>query len=319
MEWPAPNADGSITVGTRMIGGGYLRAIRAPLVAGAWCPPDDGLQGSRTAMVNRRFVDVHAPNQNLVGRSLKITSLPNNTFTITGVVGDLAEDSHATSPVPYSIPAPPRVRGRIRSTSCGRRTRGRWPPICAGSCTSSIRRGRSSTCGRCRTSSMPRLDQPRLDAAMLGLFAGAALPLAAIGLYSLFMLVVSESVREMAVRLAIGAAPGQVIGLVLAGAGRLLAAGFVAGIALTAGADRLLRGVLFGVGAFDVPALGAALITIALVSLIAVRDRRFGRPASPRSTPCAATDTPDSLHQNLELQRGVILRPRIVGAPHSHP
>ena len=51
-----------MTVGTRMISGGYLRAIRAPLVAGAWCP---GLKmdfkAPATAIVNQRFVEVHAP------------------------------------------------------------------------------------------------------------------------------------------------------------------------------------------------------------------------------------------------------------------
>jgi ABC-type antimicrobial peptide transport system permease subunit len=114
------------------------------------------------------------------------------------------------------------------------------------------------------------LDQPRLDATVLGLFAGAALVLAAIGLYSLFMLVVSESVREIAVRLAIGAAPGQVMRLVMSGAGRLLAGGLLIGIVLTAAADRLLRGVLFGVNPLDLPALAAAILTIAVVASLAV-------------------------------------------------
>ena len=63
------------------------------------------------------------------------------------------------------------------------------------------------------------------------LFAGAAVTLAAIGLYSLFMLMVSERAREMAVRLAIGAEPRQLVQLVMAGAGRLLAGGIVLGIA----------------------------------------------------------------------------------------
>jgi putative ABC transport system permease protein len=105
---------------------------------------------------------------------------------------------------------------------------------------------------------------------MLALFAGAALALAAIGLYSLFMLVVSERAREMAVRLAIGAAPSQMIGLVMSGAGRLLTGGIVVGIALTAAADRVLRGVVFGVSPLDVRALAAAAVTLAIVSLVAV-------------------------------------------------
>jgi ABC-type antimicrobial peptide transport system permease subunit len=114
------------------------------------------------------------------------------------------------------------------------------------------------------------LDQPRMDAAMLGLFAAAAVTLAAIGLYSLFMLVVSERSREMAVRLAIGAEPRQLVQLVMAGAGRLLAGGIVTGIVLTAVADRVLRGVLFGVSPLDARALAAAALTLAIVSAVAV-------------------------------------------------
>jgi len=109
-----------------------------------------------------------------------------------------------------------------------------------------------------------------VDAAMLGSFAAAALTLAAIGLYSLFMLVVSERAREMAVRLAIGAEPRQLVQLVLAGAGRLLAAGIVVGVGLTAAVDRLFRGLLFGVSSVDPLALGAAAVMLVLAALIAI-------------------------------------------------
>ncbi len=105
---------------------------------------------------------------------------------------------------------------------------------------------------------------------MLGLFAVAAVTLAAVGLYSLFMLLVSERGREMAVRLAIGAQPRQMIQLVLAGAGRLLGGGIILGILLTAAADRLFRGLLFGVSTVDARALAAAALTLAVVSAIAI-------------------------------------------------
>src|SRR5262249_2990198 len=152
----------------------------------------------------------------------------------TGVVGNVAEDTHKASPVPYvytcnapgAWPDPEYVvrtrdaaalqsdlRAIVRELAPSRAIFGFKPlatVIDAG------------------------LEQPRLDVAMLGTFASAALLLAAIGLYSLFTLVVAERAREMAVRLAIGAAPREMFRLVMTGAGRLLATGLLVGVVLTA-------------------------------------------------------------------------------------
>jgi ABC-type antimicrobial peptide transport system permease subunit len=61
-----------------------------------------------------------------------------------------------------------------------------------------------------------------------------------------------------------------VLELVMAGAGRLLAAGVGLGLVLTIAAERVLDGVLFGAGALDVPALAAAAAVLTVVSAIAV-------------------------------------------------
>jgi putative ABC transport system permease protein len=264
-----PNQDGSMSAGSRMIGGDYLRAIRAQLVAGSSCP-DLAPVGSgvpATALVNQRFVETFAGGQDLIGRTLSVTRA---TFTIAGIVGNLAEDGHASSAAPYVYTCVPA---------------GAWPDpeyvVRTGNpraLTAELRRivGEIEP-GRAVFGVRPlqdvvdaALDQPRLDAAMLSLFASAAVSLAAIGLYSLFMLIVSERSREMALRLAIGAEPRQLIQLVMAGAGRLLAGGLVLGVALTLAADKLLSGVLFGVSPFDTLALAASTLVLAIVVTIAV-------------------------------------------------
>jgi putative ABC transport system permease protein len=268
-----PNQDGSMTAGSRTISAGYLRSLKIPLLSGEWCPLRvPGSKAPRTAMINRRFLDVFASGENLVGRTFRHTGIPGATagITITGVIGDLVEDGHAATVAPYVY-------------HC--ETPGYWPDpeyvartSDPGAFATDLRRiVRELDAGRAIFGLKPlqqvldaSLNQPRLDATMLGLFATAAVTLAAIGLYSLFMLVVSERSREMAVRLAIGAAPMELIRLVMAGAGRLLAGGIVVGVALTAAADRLLRGVLFGVSPLDTTALAAAAGTLALVALVAV-------------------------------------------------
>jgi hypothetical protein len=89
------------------------------------------------------------------------------------------------------------------------------------------------------------------------------------------LLVVSERAREIALRLALGAAPRQVMRLVMTGAARLLAGGLVLGMALTTAADRVLRGVVFAASPLDVPALAAAAATLAIAATVAVAGPAF--------------------------------------------
>ena len=277
-----PNQDGSITLGGRSISAGYLPALRARLLAGTWCPASSlDRNAPPTAMVNQTLVDVHAPNQNLIGRTMRMTQAGaapggnTNPITIVGVVGNLAEDGPGTSPVPYVY-------------SC--LAAGWWPdpeyvvrtadPRAFAADLRRIVRELDAT--RAIFGLRPlqevldaALDQPRLDAGMLGTFAAAAVTLAAIGLYSLFMLMVSDRTRELAVRLAVGASPQQLVALVFSGAGRLLAAGIVLGVLMTIAADRFLRGLLFGVSPLDARALATAALTLAIVSAIAVAGPAF--------------------------------------------
>ena len=265
------DADGSINAGFRMAGGDYFRALRVPVLAGSGCSPlSTDPDAPRRAVVNRQFVETHAPGQNLLGRTLRVTQYSGIEYTLAGVVGDLAEDGHGAGPAPYvytceSAGAWPDPEYVVRTSD---------PRALA----ADLRRiVREADPGRAIFGMRPlaevvdaALERPRLDAAMLGVFASAAVALAAVGLYGLFMLVVTERSREMAVRLAIGAAPRQIVRLITLGAGRLLASGIALGLVLTLGADRVLRGMLSGASAFDAPALAAAALTLAFASAVAI-------------------------------------------------
>ena len=266
-----PNADGSMTAGSRTVTEGYLRAIRAPLMTGSFCPPFRMNDKSRAVMVNQRFVDAHAPNQNIVGRVLEMAQNgPGSAYTIAGIVGTMAEDGPAVTPVPFVYvcsepgwwPDPEYVVRSANARTLGADLRQIVNRIDANRAIFGLRPLQDVVDGA--------FDQPKLDAAILTSFAGAALMLASIGLYSLFMLIVSDRTREIAVRLAIGASPAEMIRLVGTGAARLLAGGLVLGIAVTAAADRVLRGVLFGVSSVDAGALAASAAVIATVAMAAV-------------------------------------------------
>jgi putative ABC transport system permease protein len=109
----------------------------------------------------------------------------------------------------------------------------------------------------------------RFQVLLLGSFAGLPAVLAAIGIYGVMVNTVVRRRREIGLRLALGAAPQDVVntvtgkGVSLAGAG--IAAGFIAAIGLM----RFIRGLLFGVSPFDAPtfaAVAALLVVIAFVS-----------------------------------------------------
>lgn len=264
-----PNADGTVTVGARAVTEGYLRAIRAQLVAGSFCPPFRMDDKPRSVMVNQRFLDTYAPNQNLVGRVLDMVG-PGATYTIIGILGTMSEDGPAVTPVPFAYlcsppgwwPDPEYVVRTDDARGLARDLRQIVSGIDSKRAIFGLRPLREAVDGA--------FDQPKLDAAVLSSFASAALTLSGVGLYSLFMLVVSDRTREIAVRLAIGASPSEMIRLVAAAAARLLASGIVLGVVLTAAADRVLRGMLFGVTSFDAGALAASIAVIATVAMAAV-------------------------------------------------
>ena len=160
-------------------------------------------------MVNQRFVEVHAPNQNLVGRTLELVQ--------SGRRRDLYDRRHPrdhggrrAGGEPGAVCVRVQPAGLVAGSRVRRahRRRARVSPPTYGSIVNGIDSKRAIFGLRPLEDVVDgAFDQPKLDAAILTSFASAALALAGIGLYSLFMLVVSDRTREIAIRLAIGASP----------------------------------------------------------------------------------------------------------------
>jgi len=109
----------------------------------------------------------------------------------------------------------------------------------------------------------------RMGATLLGVFGVLALVLASVGLYGVIAYSVGRRDREIGLRIAMGARPRDVVGLVLRGGMTVVAAGMVAGLALAAGLSRFLSGVLYGTSAVDPLAFGAAALALLAVALLA--------------------------------------------------
>ncbi|MGD9902706.1 MAG: ABC transporter permease [Vicinamibacterales bacterium] len=128
------------------------------------------------------------------------------------------------------------------------------------------------------------LIRPRVASAALGLFAAAALLLAAIGVYGVVAYGVSQRRAEFGVRLALGAQPGDVVRLVLRQSLVMVLGGVVAGAALAVPLSSTLRSLLFGVGPGDPVTLAAvAALLVGAGVLASYLPARRGTQVDPVS------------------------------------
>ena len=104
---------------------------------------------------------------------------------------------------------------------------------------------------------------------ILGGFAGAALLLAALGIYAVLSYSVSQRIREIGIRMALGESAASVRRRVVSRTLLLAGAGVVIGAAVSLGASRLLRSLLYGIGPTDALSFAGTAIVLVAVSAVA--------------------------------------------------
>jgi putative ABC transport system permease protein len=104
---------------------------------------------------------------------------------------------------------------------------------------------------------------------LLGIFAGVALLLAAVGIYGLISYSVTQRTQELGIRVALGAQRRHVLRLVLGQGTRLTFLGLVLGIAAALGITRLLASLLFDISATDPLTFAGVAALLAIVALLA--------------------------------------------------
>ena len=111
--------------------------------------------------------------------------------------------------------------------------------------------------------------QERLVASLSGFFGGLALLLAALGLYGVMSYSVTRRRNEIGIRMALGAEPGRVVGLVLKNVAWITAVGLAAGAAVSAGTGRFINSLLYNLAVTDRAMIVVTAITLALAAAIA--------------------------------------------------
>jgi putative ABC transport system permease protein len=258
----------------RFVSPDYLSAMGIRVVAGRGIAAADRRGTPPVGLVSETFAKRFWPGESALGKRILTSGFnpadSTSAITIVGVVNDVRFDAlDAPGKVELYVPFAQAPR---RGTNLVIRTRdepGDLAPLLRREIAAldrTVPLGYTETMAeRMRLA----LAMPKLYASLFGVFAGAALALAAIGIYGVIAYAVERRTRELGVRLALGARVEDVRRLVVTqGMGPVLA-GVVLGLAGSFGAAQALRGLLFGVGATDPATFAATTLFLVAVALLA--------------------------------------------------
>jgi len=276
-----PRARGEeLTAQYRAVDAGYMSTMRIPLLKGRELTDADATPGEGVVLVNATFARQFLQDENSVGKQIRF--LPESRapyepvlnaawLTIAGVVGDttegdVGEPKAAIMYVPYLQNPSPLMRVVIRTAS--------EPAGLA----AAVRHEVEAVDKDQPVSEVKMMDEyvealasrRRLNMTLVAFFAALATTLAAVGIYGVISYSVTQQKHDLGIRMALGAQPRDVLGLVVRQGMRLALAGIAIGLA--AGIF-ILRGVLtpmmFGLSSTDPTILAATAALLAVIALAA--------------------------------------------------
>jgi predicted permease len=254
--------------------GDYWQSLGIPLVAGRFLEDADNHRKRKVCVVDEDFARRYWPNESALGHRLVNgpTFSEDKACTIVGVVGSVKQndlsDKNAQGMIyfPYVNYSPNSVSVVVRT------------PLPPEALASVLKKTVLAIDPELPVDDLKAM-QVRIDdslvtrrspAVLAGIFAAVALILAAVGTYGVLAYAVNQRRREIGVRMALGALPGQILAQFLNLGARLLAAGLVLGLAGAWLAGRAMQSVLFGVGAINGGVFAATSAVMVIVVLMAV-------------------------------------------------
>ncbi|MBO0800304.1 MAG: ABC transporter permease, partial [Blastocatellia bacterium] len=257
------------------IGQDYLRVLGIPLLRGRALNNRDRQGTPKTLLVSETFARRHFPNEDPLGKGvgigIGIDKIDHSPYQIVGVIGDVKTNSLDEEIEPASYLS--YLQFPVSEFSLVVRT---TAPD-AVNIVSAVRQevaqlDRELAIHDIRTMSQlvdVSVAPQRFILITLGLFAGLALLLAAVGIYSVMAYTVTQRTHEIGIRLALGARPGEVLRLLLRQGMRLAGFGAGAGLLAALALARLLKFSLYGVCANDPLTLSAGALLLLGVALVA--------------------------------------------------
>ena len=264
----------------RIVSNNYFDVMKIPLRSGRYFSDHDGKDSPHVAVVNESFVRKYWFNADAVGRFIEMPAFGAGHCQIVGVVADTRHSSLSENPtpaiyVPYTQEIMPWQTLVIRTR------------IDPGSVSSLIRREVAALDPQQPVARMATLDeliqastaQSRFRTVLLLSFAGIALLLSAIGIYGVVAYTVSRRTREIGIRMAVGAAPADILQLVLRQSMSTVFLGVLLGLLGEFALTPVMKSLLFEITSTDPVTFISGSLLLFSVALLAsyVPARRAAR------------------------------------------
>jgi putative ABC transport system permease protein len=277
---PAPALGEAMTTRFRVVDPEFFRTMRVPLAKGRAFEKGDADEAHGVAIVSEAFARRFFPGEDAIDKRFRphfpggdafwYPRSDNLPLRIVGIARDVRDNDIDTSETPQMYL--PYAQNPSRIMHLLVRTRGTplaWTAAVRGAILSIDRDEPLFDVKTLDEVTAETFSSQKAFATMLSAGSGLALLLAATGLYALLAWSVSRRTREIGIRMAIGAAPADVVNMVLRQALRPVVAGVLAGAAGALGLHAILRAQIAGAQVFDPVAFALPAVALLLVSMAA--------------------------------------------------
>ena len=274
--WGGINVEGyasppgqELQVDIRIASTDYFRAMEIPLRKGRYFSEHDTAEMPQVVIIEEKFAQRFWPQGDAIGKHLWFN--PKKPFTIVGVVGvvkqyGLETDGKIATYFPQQQQASNGMFLVARTSSDAAALSGAVVREIHAVDPNVAVYGIRTMQDRLYDS----LARQRFSSTLLGAFAAFALLLAAVGIYGVMSYLVTQSTHDIGVRVALGARPGNIIGLVVRQGMELATIGILAGLGGAAAVTRVMSSLLFGVSATDAITFCAVALLLAVVAFTAI-------------------------------------------------
>jgi putative ABC transport system permease protein len=252
---------------------GYFQTFRIPLLRGRLFDSRDGLESPHAALISESLARAFWPKEDPLGRFIEFGNMDGDLrpLTIVGVVGDVRANGLEAPPEPVIYTNLLQRPQQQSNVSLVLRTTADQGAL-NNTLLEQIRGLDPTLPVRVRPLAQifdASLVHRRFTMTLLGAFAGVALLLALVGVHGVISFAVSERTREIGVRMALGARPGDVLRMVLGQGARMVVVGTSIGILAALGLSRFLQSLLYEIRAADALTYACVTFFLVLVTLLA--------------------------------------------------